>query len=246
MNFVSSSKGVTLLWLVFLTCSTFILASPKPLHGLEARQALASMTSFAVSSTQSANVNSTIKAHDSSPVPLVNSPLILPSLSGCTSGDTGTVTFTSEFAHHTGFESIEAGEEFWNDTGTVWVIQVVSPGYWVQDLGLFIGNTSDPEDSHAISLDPSSSVIAITAPTHGCISKHIASSYHHWQLASLMHSVCSRQSQSLRSAGLLYPLKRRQTLNQRTHLASQANILAPRIRFLTLQLRHPIALTTLP
>lgn len=193
MNPVSSSKGATLLWLIFLTCSTFILASPKPPHGLEARQALASVTSSAVSSTQSANFSSAIKAlnastqttvsssgaGDASPVPLVNSPLTLPSLSGCTSGDTGTVTFTSEFAHHTGFESIEAGEEFWNDTGTVWVIQVVSPGYWVQDLGLFNGNTSNPEDSNAISLGPSSSVIAITAPTHGCISKHIALSYHH-------------------------------------------------------------------
>ena len=193
MNPISSSKGTTLFWLVFLTCSTFILASPKPPHRLEPRQALASITSSALSSTKSASVYSAIKflnastqtnvsssgAGDTSPVPLVNSPLILPSLSGCTSGDTGTVTFTSEFARHTGFETIEADQELWNDTGTVWVIQVVSPGYWVQDLGLYTGNTSEPEDSNAISLDPSSSVIAITAPTHGCISKHNPSSYHH-------------------------------------------------------------------
>ena len=218
MNPVSSSKGATLLWLVFLTCSTFILASPKPPHRLEARQALASITSSAVSSTQSANVDSVNKllttdgikagagassnaltqttvsssgAGDTSPVPMVNSPLTLPSLSGCTSGDTGTVTFTSEFAHHTGLESVEEDQEFWNDTGTVWVIQVVSPGYWVQGFGLIDGNNSAPEDQNAISLDPSSSVIAITAPTHGCISKHIVSSYHHKQLASLTQRLLS-------------------------------------------------------
>lgn len=198
---MSSSRGTTFLWTVFLICSTLILASSKPSQRLQARQALASTTSSTVSSTESANFTAAIAgataskqfnvsqfyvsqfnvsqsnvSSSASPVPMVNSPLLLPSLSGCTSGDTGTVTFTSEFAHHTGFETIEEDQEFWNDTGTVWVIKVVSPGYWVQDLGLFNGNNSDPEDSNAISLDPSSSVFNITVPTHGCISKHLSSS----------------------------------------------------------------------
>lgn len=199
MKPVSSSREATLLWPVFLICSTLILASPKPPHRLEARQALTSVTSSAASSTQSANVVAAIAVNEggvkavvaasssastqttvsssASPVPLVNVPLLLPSLSGCTSGDTGTVTFTSEFAHHTGLESIQEGQEFWDYTGTVWVIQVVSPGYWVQDLGIANGNNSDPEDSTAISLNPSSSVIALTVPTHGCLGKHLVSSY---------------------------------------------------------------------
>ena len=232
----SSFSGAILLWLIFLSCSTLTLASPKPAHRLEGRQALASITSSVASSTQLASIDAAIAGiegairagaaagrsasnqttvsssvgGDASPVPMVNSPLILPSLSGCTSGDTGTVTFTSEFAHHTGFETIEEDQEFWNDTGTVWVIQVVSPGYWVQDLGLFDGNNSDPEDTNAISLGSSSSIIAITVPTHGCISKHLFSSHQHQQLAPLTHSACSRQSRDLRSVGLSNPPKQRQ------------------------------------
>ena len=198
MKPVSSSRDNTLLCTVFLISSTLILASPRSPHRLEARQALTSTTSSAISSPQTANAtaiaiasaiaaleggisagravaagNASDQTSDVTTVPIVNSPLILPSLSGCTSGDTGTVTFTSEFAHHTGFETIEEDQEFWNDTGLVWVIKVVSPGYGVQDLGLFNGNNSDPEDLNAISLDNSSSTIAITVPTHGCLSKHL-------------------------------------------------------------------------
>lgn len=243
MKPVSFSRGVTLLWSVFLICSTLISATPKPPHRLEARQALASSTGAAAAYQATVSTSSGGAA---SPVPIVNVPLLLPSLSGCTSGDTGTVTFTSEFAHHTGFETIEEDQEFWNDTGTVWVIQVVSPGYWVQDLGLFNGNNSDPEDSSAISLGSSSSVFAITVPTHGCISKHLVSSYQYYQLGPLTHSACSRQSRDLRSVGLLNPHKRRQTLNQHTHSAFQANTPAPQIRFLTLQLRLQIVITIPP
>ena len=282
MRLISSFSGAALLWLIFLSCSTLALASPKPAHRLEGRQALASITSSVASSTQLASIDAAIAGiegairagaaagnrvsnhttvssssnqttvsssvgGDASPVPMVNSPLLLPSLSGCTSGDTtGTVTFTSEFAHHTGFETIEEDQEFWNDTGTVWVIQVVSPGYWVQDLGLFDGNNSDPEDTNAISLGSSSSIIAITVPTHGCISKHLFSSHQHQQLAPLTHSACSRQSRDLRSVGWSNPLKQRQMLNPHTRSAFPANILALQIRFSTLQLRLQIVNTAPP
>ena len=190
MKPVSSPRGAALLWPVVLICSTLVSAIPKLPQRRGARQALASITSSAASSTQSANASATVavvaagsnqssqtNVSTTSPIPIVNPGIIFPSLSGCTSGDTGTVTFTSEFAHETGFEWIAEGQGFWNDTGTVWVVQVVSPGYWVQDLGLFNGNNSDPEDSSAISLNSSSSVIAITVPTHGCLSKCLVSSY---------------------------------------------------------------------
>ena len=259
MKPVSSLKGAALLCPVVLICSTLISAIPKPPQRLEARQALASITSSAASSTQSANASATVavvaagssqssqtNVSTSSPIPIVNPVIKFPSLSGCTSGDTGTVTFTSEFAHHTGLEWIENDQGFWNDTGTVWVVQVVSPGYWVQDLGLYNGNNSDPEDSNAISLNSSSSVIAITVPTHGCLSKCLVSSDQFYWLGSLTQSACSCQSRDLRSVGLLNPHKRSQSLNRHTRSAFQANIPAPQIRFLTLRLRLQIVITIPP
>lgn len=140
-----------------------------------ARNASSHTTVSTAADARNANNHTTVSTSTTS-VPMVNVPLLLPSLSGCTPGDTSTVTFTSEFPHHTGFETVAEDQEFWNDTGTVWVIKVVSPGYWVQDLGLFNGNESDPEDASAITLGPSSTEIAIKVPTHGCLSKHPVSS----------------------------------------------------------------------
>lgn len=246
MKPVSSSRGATFLWLVFLICSPLTLAFQRPTHRWAAPQGSASITSSVASSTQSANIDATTGGNASNQttvnssgggggagpgLPMVNIPLFLPSISGCTLGDTSTVAFTSEFPRYTGFESIEEGQEFWNDTDTVWVIQVVSPGFWVQDLGIVNENNSEPEDSSAISLGPGSTVIALTVPTHACISKHLVSPYQYKQLASLTHSACSCQSRDLRSVGLLNPPKRHQPLNQPTRSAFRANILALQIRF---------------
>ncbi|KAL9126160.1 MAG: hypothetical protein Q9175_007960 [Cornicularia normoerica] len=144
MKRVSASLSTVLLWQVNLFSISPTLASPRISPELAPRQ-------VPVSDTSSANVGSAILGIEKATrtavaarettssilsqssiaadrdvflhLPLNNSPLFLPSLSGCTSGYTGTVTFTSEFAHQTGFESIDKDQEFWNDTGAVWVVK---------------------------------------------------------------------------------------------------------------------------
>ena len=115
--------------------------------------------------------NSTLGGGDAATVPIVNPPIAFPSFSACTSGDTGTATFTSEFAHHTGFEITRDGQEFWNDTGAVWSVKVVSLAYSIQALGLF-GKTNDTLASSAISAGSISSAFTIDVPTHGCESMY--------------------------------------------------------------------------
>lgn len=184
------------LWQVVLLCSSLTLASPQISRGLAPRQVAASSTSSAnvdaailgiigaiqtgaaagrqysnQTSSGSTSLNSSITSgsgsSDSTTVPIVNAPIVLPWFSECTSGDTGTATFTSEFAHHTGFESIADDQAFWNDTSAVWKVQVVSPGYSIQALGLF-EDDPDAVDNSAISLGSASSTFALTVPSYGC------------------------------------------------------------------------------
>ena len=128
---------------------------------------------FSGTKTIGSSITSNSDSGDSTPVPMINSPIVFPSFSQCTSGDTRTATFTSEFAHHTGFETIADDQQFWNNTGAVWVVKIVSSGYSIQALGLDLDGIVDPEDTSAISLDSASSTFAITIPTHGCESKCI-------------------------------------------------------------------------
>ena len=190
MKSVSASLSTVLLWQVNLFSISPTLASPRISPELAPRQ-------VPVSYTSSANVGSAILGIEKATrtavaarettssilsqssiaadrevflhLPLNNSPLFLPSLSGCTSGYTGTVTFTSEFAHQTGFESIDKDQEFWNDTGAVWVVKVVTPGYAMHALKLWGGGSvANSADSSAISIGPASSTFAISVPAHGC------------------------------------------------------------------------------
>lgn len=176
-----SSIGAALFWQEVLFWSYPILASPRISPELAPSQTVVSSTSspsvsvsagiyHANNSSAGAGKTSESDNGDSTTVPLVNSPLLFPSFSECTSGDTGTATFTSEFAHHTGFETIAEDQEFWNDTGAVWVVKIVSPGYSIQELGLFVGSDLYPVNSTAISIDSASSAFAITVPTRGCLS----------------------------------------------------------------------------
>lgn len=181
-----SSIGAALFWQEVLFWSYPILASPRISPELAPSQTVVSSTSSPSvsvsagiyhathSSTGTGKTASTTTSEsdngDSTTVPMVNSPLLFPSFSECTSGDTGTATFTSEFAHHTGFETIAEDQEFWNDTGAVWAVKIVSPGYSIQELGLFNGGNSDWVDSTAISIGSASSTFVITVPTHGCLS----------------------------------------------------------------------------
>ena len=106
---------------------------------------------------------------DTTTVPLVNSPIVLPAFTACTSGDTRTATFTSEFAHHTGFETIGQDQDFWNDTGAVWVVKVVSLDYAIQALGTF-DDSDEALVSSAITAGSKSSAFTINVPTQGCLS----------------------------------------------------------------------------
>ena len=143
--------------------------------GIAAGTTASGNLSLSSSLTRSMSSSNATKANsgggDPNTVPMVNTPIVLPSFSACTSGDTGTATFTSEFAHHTGFETIRDEQEFWNDTGAVWVVKVVSPGYSIQALGTFDG-TNDTIANSAISVGSASSAFTINVPTHGCESMY--------------------------------------------------------------------------
>lgn len=194
-----SSSIKPLVWQLALFYASLNLASPKIPRELAPRQAAITSTSTAniesgllgfVGAVQSGastgkNPSSSLfsaggttsdsDSSDSTPVPQMNPPMVLPSFSECTSGDTGTATFTSEFAHHTGYEVIASDQEFWNDTGAVWVVKIVSPGYSIQGIGFFPDGESVPLDANAISIDSVNSTFAITVPTHGCESTYIPS-----------------------------------------------------------------------
>lgn len=146
--------------------------------GIAAGTTASGNLSLSSSLTRSMSSSNATKANsgggDPNTVPIVNTPILLPSFSACTSGDTGTATFTSEFAHHTGFETIADEQEFWNDTGAVWVVKVVSPGYSIQALGIF-GGTNDSIASSAISAGSASSAFTIDVPPHGCESMYFPS-----------------------------------------------------------------------
>ena len=120
-----------------------------------------------MSSSNATKVNS--GGGDATTVPMVNSPIVLPAFSACTSRDTRTVTFTSEFAHHTGFETIGDEQGFWNDTGAVWVVKVVSLNYSIQALGTF-DDTDEALGSSAITAGSPSTAFTINVPTQGCLS----------------------------------------------------------------------------
>ena len=120
-----------------------------------------------MSSSNATGVNSV--GGDATTVPMVNSPIVLPAFSACTSEDTRTVTFTSEFAHHTGFETIGDEQGFWNDTGAVWVVKVVSVDYSIQALGTF-DDTDEALGSSAITAGSASTAFTINVPTQGCLS----------------------------------------------------------------------------
>ena len=120
-----------------------------------------------MSSSNATVVNS--EGGDATAVPMVNSPIVLPAFSACTSGDTRTATFTSEFAHHTGFETIGDEQGFWNDTGVVWVVKVVSLDYSIQALGTF-DDTDEALASSAITAGSASTAFTINVPTQGCLS----------------------------------------------------------------------------
>ena len=111
---------------------------------------------------------------DATNVPMVNSPIVLPAFSACTSRDTRTLTFTSEFAHHTGFETIGDEQGFWNDTGAVWVVKVVSLDYSIQALGTF-DDTDEALSSSAITAGSASTAFTINVPSQGCESMYIPS-----------------------------------------------------------------------
>ena len=121
---------------------------------------------------------------DATTVPMVNSPIVLPAFSACTSRDTRTVTFTSEFAHHTGFETIGDEQEFWNNTGAVWVVKVVSLDYSIQALGTF-DDMDEALGSSAITPGSASSAFTINVPSQGCLSMYIPSLSTHRLLNAL-------------------------------------------------------------
>ena len=114
------------------------------------------------------------------PVPIVNSPIILPPItSSCTSGDTRTVTFTTAFPRAVGYEVIGGDTNdlyWWNETGAVWVLAVESPGYEIQSLGLYdVGSPYPPQYSSAIHEGPESSQFTISVPSGDCFGKSISS-----------------------------------------------------------------------
>ena len=194
-----SSMRTTLLWHALLLYYSPTFASPKVSRELAPRQqAVSSASSTNVdprvgiimgvineinsvlnrsaltNSSSITTATSKRSSDDSTSVPIVNAPILLPTLSSkCTSGDKGTATFTTSFAHHTGFEILGSQQEFWNDTDAVWVVKVISPGYSIQQFGFFGDNETvfDVADVDAISTDTASSSFAITIPTHGCESK---------------------------------------------------------------------------
>lgn len=214
----SSSTSVSLLWQLTFFYVSLNLASPTMSRELAPRQAAISSSStvnetvlagfvgaiqsgaatrrnasssmFSASNTTSHSISS-----DPTPVPLVNSPMVLPSFSECTSGDTRTATFTSEFAHHTGYEVIGSDQEFWNDTGSTWVVKIVSPGYSIQ--GFDAGGQKNPLDASAISIDSANSTIAITVPTHGCESMCVTRTLNPPSLTITQMSAFSRVCLSL-------------------------------------------------
>ena len=255
--------AVTLFWQLVLLYSASTSAFPNMARELAPRLAAVSNTSSASTGCPNIVVGGISKVANETPycdsssstnsssgsttttVPMVNSPIVLPWFSECTSGDTGTATFTSEFAHHTGYETIAEDQAFWNETYAVWVVKVVSPGYIIQDFGLDIGDSVDPVDSSAISLDTANSTFAITVPTHACEStcSPLISSQSTitttWMSAILRVSFVL-QSQGLPLVGLSNPTKQHRSFPAHIHLVFQASILALRTRSLILQSVHTI------
>ena len=189
-----------------------------------------------MSSSNATGVNS--GGGDATTVPMVNSPIVLPAFSACTSRDKRTVTFTSEFAHHTGFETIGDEQGFWNDSGAVWVVKVVSLDYSIQALGTF-DDTEEALSSSAITAGSASTAFTINVPTQGCESMYIPSFSAHRLSKCAGKSVsltCALiQSPGLLLAGLLNLRRRHPTLPVHIHLASQANTLALRTQSSTPQ-----------
>ena len=87
------------------------------------------------------------------------------------------MAFTSNFAHHTSYEVIGGGDDekaWWNETGAVWVVFVVTEDLVIQDLGLF--DTRTPYESalsQMYSLDSKSIAFTIPVPLQGCISTYV-------------------------------------------------------------------------
>lgn len=113
------------------------------------------------------------------PVPIVNSPIILPQItSSCTSGDTRTVTYTTALPRAVGYEVIGGGSDdlYWrNETRAVWVLALESPGYQIQSLRLYdVGSPYPPQYSSAIHEGPESSQFTISVPSGDCFGKSIS------------------------------------------------------------------------
>lgn len=88
------------------------------------------------------------------------------------------MTFTSEFPHATGLETIGGGSnnmQWWNQTGAVWVLSVESMGVIIKDLGLLDTSALWPAVySSAVVEGPDSSAFTITVPAANCIGAYVS------------------------------------------------------------------------
>ena len=138
----------------------------------------ATITGKSIIDSSTINTGRITTATPAPPVPLANSPIVLPQItSSCTSGDTRTVTFTTAFPRAVGYEIIGGGTDdlyWWNETGAVWVLAVESPGYEIQSLGLSdVGSPWPSQYTSAIHEGPESSQFTISVPSADCFGESI-------------------------------------------------------------------------
>lgn len=130
-----------------------------------------------VSGTQTAATKPIDSSCPKVSVPNPNPPLTVPSLSGCTTGDKQTVTYSTALARATGYDNLNpasSGKTFWNQPGAVITVTVITEELFISDVGYDLGALSNITllsiFSSALTVGPSKQAFTLTVPTQpGCL-----------------------------------------------------------------------------